>query len=167
MQSSWRLREQKRREEAEAAERRRAVEKSEISFPSLGNTNTGWDAPAKTNETTAAAQRWSEGDVVRTTPRSVAAPSGGGGGAGKPASSVSMGIHARISAEVRRTTTAATTAAGSWQYEDEGGGSAADFDGWTEVSKTKNTKKSPASFQAPPPPPPDDYDYDCDDQSEY
>ena len=156
MQASWRLREQKRREEAEAAERRRAVEKSEISFPSLGNTNTGWDAP-KTNETTVAAQRWSEGDVVRsTTPRSAAAAqsSGGGGGAGKPASSVSMGIHARIAAEVRRQTTAAT-AAGGWQYEDEhGGGGAAYSDGWTEVSKTK-TKK------AAPPPPPQDYDYDC------
>ena len=136
MQSSWRLREQKRREEAEAAERRRAVEKSEISFPSLGNTNTGWDAP-KTNETTVAAQRWSEGDVVRSTaPRSAAAAqSSGGGGAGKPASSVSMGIHARIAAEVRRQTTAAT-AAGGWQYEDEHSGGGA-------------------------PPPPQDYDYDC------
>lgn len=167
MQASWRLREQKRREEAEAAERRRAVEKSEISFPSLGNTNTGWDSP-KTNETTVAAQRWSEGDVLRsTTPRSAAAPSSGGGGAGKPASSVSMGIHARIAAEVRRTTTAAT-AAGGWQYEDEGGTGAADFDGWTEVSKTK-TKKTKTAAAAAPPLPPDDYDYDCDydHQSEY
>jgi hypothetical protein len=149
MQASWRLREQKRREEAEAAERRRAVEKSEISFPSLGNTNTGWDAP-KTNETTtAAALRWSAGDVVRTTPRGSAAPSGG---AGKPTSvSAPMGIHARIAAEVRRTT--AAESASSWRDEDEEYG-AADSDGWTEVSKTKKKKiKKTGASQAPPPPP--------------
>jgi len=159
MQSSWRLREQKRREEAEAAERRRAVEKSEISFPSLGNTNTGWDAP-KTNETTtAAAQRWSAGDVVRTTPRGSAAPSGG---AGKPTSvSAPMGIHARIAEEVRRTT--AAESASSWRDEDEddaGGG--ADSDGWTEVSKTKKKKiqKTGASQAPPQPPPPSQQEYD-------
>jgi len=157
MQSSWRLREQKRREEAEAAERRRAVEKSEISFPSLGNTNTGWDAP-KTNETTtAAAQRWSAGDVVRTTPRGSAAPSGG---AGKPTSvSAPMGIHARISEEVRRTT--AAESASSWrdEYEED---RAADSDGWTEVSKTKKKKiqKTGASQAPPQPPPPSQQEYD-------
>ena len=157
MQASWRLREQKRREEAEAAERRRAVEKSEISFPSLGNTNTGWDAP-KTNETTtAAAQRWSAGDVVRTTPRGSAAPSGG---AGKPTSvSAPMGIHAQITAEVRRTT--AAESASSWRNEDEED-RAADSDGWTEVSKTKKKKvqKTGASQAPPQPPPPSQQEYD-------
>jgi len=160
MQASWRLREQKRREEAEAAERRRAVEKSEISFPSLGNTNTGWETP-KTNETkTAAAQRWSEGDVVRSAPRSAAVPSGG---AGKPAAvSAPMGVHARIASEVRRQTAAESAA--SWRDDEEDDRAGPDSDGWTEVSKTR-TKKSTA---APPPPPSqqeynnydDDYDYE-------
>ena len=155
MQASWRLREQKRREEAEAAERRRAVEKSEISFPSLGNTNTGWDAP-KTNESSVAAQRWSDGDVVRsTTHRSPAAPSGGGG-AGKPDPvSGPVGIHARIAAEVRRTAAAATTAAASWRYDDdEDIGGAVDSEGWTEVSKTKPKKTKAAA------PPPSQQEYD-------
>jgi hypothetical protein len=162
MQSSWRLREQKRREEAEAEERRRAVEKSEISFPSLGNTNTGWDVP-KTNETkTAAAQRWSEGDVVRSAPRSAAVPSGG---AGKPAAvSAPMGVHARIASEVRRQTAAESAA--SWRSEDEDdcGGAGRESDGWTEVSKTKTKKKSTA---APQPPPPSQQEYDDYDDYEH
>jgi hypothetical protein len=113
--------------------------------------------------TNAAAQRWSEGDVVRSAPRSVA-PSGG---AGKP-TSTSMGIHARITAEVRRTT---SDSAASWRYEDDGssgGGAAVDSDGWVEVSKTKpKSKLAKSATAAPPPPSQQEYDNYEDYQSDY
>lgn len=137
MQSSWRLREQKRKEEAEAAERRRAVEKNEISFPSLGTV--GWGETLKTESE--ASQRWSAGDVVRTAPQRVSEASHSGGGAVK-SSTPSLGIHARISAQVRRTqNTTNWRGADEYDYGDVGKES---DDGWIEVSsrtKTKSVKK--------------------------
>ena len=167
-QASWRLREQKRKEEAEAAARRRAVEKNEISFPSLGNV--GWgEEPKKESE---AAQRWSAGDVVRssTAPASASASaaSAGAGGSRSRQTSASApapagGVHARISAQVRRTQSATT----NWRGDDcegsdyEGDGLDKDNEdgGWTEVSKTKTKARTKSKLTAAPPAShaPDDY----------
>jgi len=153
MQASWRLREQKRKEEAEAIARRRAVEKNEISFPSL--VQTGWgEANTESTAKAVAAQRWSAGgDIVRSAPKVSEIPQSAGGGGGKLTAS-QIGVHARISAEVRRATTQST----SWRnYDnDEGEGGAKDDygcdddDEWTEViSRTKTRSKLTRNIEQP------------------
>ena len=164
MHASWRLREQKRKEEAEAAERRRAVEKNEISFPSLGNV--GWGEAPKTESD--AAQRWSAGDVVRSTPRvssaSSSSQSGGGGGSKQQAtvSSPPLGVHARIAAEVRRTQCMAKWRSGGGGSDYEGDCFDKDDEdcGWTEVSKTKTKSKKMFTTTTSAAPPVDYYDDD-------
>ena len=157
MQSSWRLREQKRKDEAEAAARRRAVEKNEISFPSLGNT--GWGVPEVKTESEAA-HKWSTGEVVRSRIITTeTTPSGGAGSSSiRSVSSSGVGIHSKITAAVRRTTQSSTR-----QYdEDDHPRTGADLDGWTEVSKTK----SKLTMVAKRPAARDDY-YDDEDDDDY
>jgi hypothetical protein len=131
MQSStWRLREQKRKEEAESAARRRAVEKNEISFPSLGQTT--WGQEVQKTES-AAARKWSTGDVVRTS----LSPTKTDTTRSSVASSAGVGIHAQISSRVneyKRTTTACCWGVGDSDDAEE---SYDDAEGWTEVSRKK------------------------------
>lgn len=168
MQSSWRLREQKRKEEAEAAERRRAVEKSEISFPSLqsANTEATWGVAPIAPVKSAAAERWTSGaaSVASYPARTAAAPAASTATA--TATAAKKGVHASISAAVRQST---QYRCDYDDYDDDDNfgrtGNIGDG-GWTEVSKTKTKSKLTYSVQ-PPPQQDDDYDYDCDHQSEY
>ena len=161
MQSSWRLREQKRKDEAEAAARRRAVEKNEISFPSLGNT--GWGV-AEVKTESEAAHRWSTGEVVRSRiiPTETTPSSGAGSSSNRSVSSSGVGIHSKITAAVRRTTQSSTRQYDCDYDEDDHCRTGADLDEWTEVSKTK----SKLTMVAKRPAARDDY-YDDEDDDDY
>jgi hypothetical protein len=151
MQSAWRLREQQRKQAAADEARRRAVEVSEISFPSLASASaatTNWGVAPIAPTASAAAERWTSGAAsvssYVTPPASAStttASKRSAGGAG-------TGIHARISAEVRRTAGVVAEQYSRYDYDDDyadAANSNAD-DGWTEVSsKTKKPATHPKS----------------------
>jgi hypothetical protein len=141
------------------------VEVSEISFPSLAGSASvaaGWGAAPLAPTVSAAAERWTSGAASvssyvtpTATANSSAATTKRAGGAGGGA-----GIHARISAEVRRTAAAADQYRQQYDGDDYDASAPAD-DGWTEVSRTK---KQPATkSRLTPSAPPSDYYDDYDD----
>lgn len=139
MQASWRLREQQRKQAAADEARRRAVEVSEISFPSLASTSattSNWGAAPITPVASAAADRWSSG-AASVSSYVTPAPSASTTHSSKHRG---VGIHASISAAVRRTTQYQR----DYNYGDEEdyAETPATDDGWTEVSKSK---KQPAT----------------------
>jgi hypothetical protein len=162
MHASWRLREQQRKQTAADEARRRAVEVSEISFPSLAGSAAvaaGWGVAPLAPAVSAAADKWTSGAAsvasyvtptpTDTTTNAATTKRGGGGGA------AGAGIHARISAEVRRT---AAAAAEYRQYDDDYDDAPAPADdGWIEVSSrsAKKTAAPPKARTAAP-----DYDED-------
>jgi hypothetical protein len=160
MQTSWRLREQQRKQTAADEARRRAVEVSEISFPSLAGSAAvaaGWGVAPLVPTASAAADRWTSGAasvasyVTPTeTTNTTATTKRGGGAAG------AGGIHARISAEVRRTAAAAEQYR---PYDDDytDDAPAPADDGWIEVSRTKKQPATKSRLTSAPPPPPSDY----------
>lgn len=165
MQASWRLREQQRKQAAADEARRRAVEVSEISFPSLASSASvasGWGVAPLAPAVSAAAERWSSGAASVASYVTPAAPSATATIAVIPKR---VGIHASISAEVRRTTTTGRTT--YWQDGDGGDGAdgadGADGGGWTEVSSSRSNKppayKSKSNFNSRTT---DDYDDDED-----
>jgi len=148
MQASWRLREQQRKQAAADEARKRAVEVSEISFPSLASasaTTTNWGVAPIAPTVSAAAERWTSGAASSyATPAPAASASKT---TTATATSKRMGIHASISAAVRQTTQHQRDY-DDYDY-DQGGGESArgnDDDGWTEVSsKTKKPATHPKS----------------------
>jgi len=155
--ASWRLREQQRKQGAADEARRRAVEVSEISFPSLAGagsaaSSSSWGVAPLAHSVSAAAERWTSGAASAasyvTPSSSNTAPtsttkrfSGVGAGAGAGAGA---GIHSRISATVRQTTHFRQSqhcdddyyesTIINYDYDDD--------DGWTEVSKAKKTTRA-------------------------
>jgi len=160
--SSWRLREQQRKQIAADEARRRAVEVSEISFPSLAGSATvaaGWGATPLAPTVSAAADRWSSGAAsVSSTPATTTNTA-----ATTKRSTAGAGIHSRISAEVRRTAAAAEQYH-RYDYDDYDAPAPAD-DGWIEVSsRAKKAATAPKLKTTTPAP---DYDEDDFGSEEY
>ena len=165
MHASWRLREQQRKQTAADEARRRAVEVSEISFPSLAGSAAvaaGWGVAPLVPTASAAADKWTSGAAsvssyvtpMATTNTTATTTKRAGGG-----SAAGAGIHARISAEVRRTAAAEQYRQYDDDYADDDAPAPAD-DGWTEVSRTKKQPATKSRLTSAPPPARSDYDYE-------
>ena len=136
--ASWRIREEQRKQMTIDAARRRAVEVNDISFPSLASENIAsqWGVAPLVPQIRASAEKWTSGAASTASylpssnlPTKTTSPS-------PKRSDGRTGLHASISAAVRRTTQHASRE----EYDDYGDeysdrGNAEDSDdGWTEVS---------------------------------
>ena len=138
---NWREREQARKQSAADEARRRAVEVSEISFPSLGGTcagagaGAGWGV-AEPPKPSVASQKWSDipavlDDDERFAPTTTSST--------KPSYAPPVLIsRAKIAESIRRSATSASSARDDRHYEDQG--QEKEDEGWQEVRKKPVTK---------------------------
>ena len=143
---NWREREQARKQSAIDEARRRAVEVSEISFPSLGGgsgagAGAGWGV-AELPKPSVASQKWSDIPAVLDDERFAPTTSS----STKPSYAPPVVIsRAKIAESIRRSATSSSSARDDRHYEEQEDGNDGDDEGWQEVRKKPVTKSKVAS----------------------